>query len=173
MRPRIQGDGTPLPWATAASFKTPAAGSLTLQITAPLNESVVSTSSVIVMGKTAPGAYVTVEDKFVIADASGGFSATIALTDGSVALGYGDAGLCADAATVNNRDERGVTRALFGNPQTGPFFISGAEAATLDQVAPPRLPSDQKARSRSCRSSRASRRNAKDFCVAAIATQVP
>ncbi|WP_067064196.1 acetamidase/formamidase family protein [Roseateles chitosanitabidus] len=24
-------------------------------------------------------------------------------------------------------DERGVTRALFGNPQTGPFFISGAE----------------------------------------------
>ncbi|MEO6278814.1 acetamidase/formamidase family protein [Roseateles sp.] len=24
-------------------------------------------------------------------------------------------------------DERGVTRALFGNPQTGPFFVSGAE----------------------------------------------
>jgi acetamidase/formamidase len=25
-------------------------------------------------------------------------------------------------------DERGVTRALFGNPQTGPFFVMGAEA---------------------------------------------
>lgn len=25
-------------------------------------------------------------------------------------------------------DERGITRALFGNPQTGPFFIAGAEA---------------------------------------------
>ena len=82
VRPRVQGDGTPLPWATAASFKTPGTGALTLQITTPADESVVSAASVTVMGKTAPGAYVTVEDKFVIADASGGFSATVTLTEG-------------------------------------------------------------------------------------------
>ncbi|GAB3470975.1 hypothetical protein GCM10027321_42160 [Massilia terrae] len=28
-------------------------------------------------------------------------------------------------------DERGVTRALFGNPQTGPFFVMGAEAGDI------------------------------------------
>lgn len=35
-----------------------------------------------------------------------------------------------DTTTVDSGgvDERGVTRALYGNPQTGPFFVMGAEA---------------------------------------------
>ncbi len=82
VRPRIQGDGTPLAWANSASFTTPAAGSVTLNVTAPANESTVSTPSVTVTGKTAPGAYVFVEDEFTIADSSGNFSATVTLTEG-------------------------------------------------------------------------------------------
>ena len=82
VRPRIQGDGTPLAWASAASFTTPATGSVILNVTAPANESTVSTPSVTVTGKTAAGAYVFVEDEFTIADSSGNFSATVTLTEG-------------------------------------------------------------------------------------------
>lgn len=82
LRPRVQGDGTPLPWTPAASFKTPAAGKVFLQLDAPADESEVSTSTVMVSGKTKPGAFVSVENQFVTADASGNFSVTVTLVEG-------------------------------------------------------------------------------------------
>ncbi|MEK7216701.1 MAG: hypothetical protein AAB289_14025, partial [Chloroflexota bacterium] len=82
VRPRIQGDGTVLTWPGAASFTTPAAGALTLNVTAPADESTVATATVTVTGKTMPGAYVSVEDELIIADSAGNFSVNLTLAEG-------------------------------------------------------------------------------------------
>jgi hypothetical protein len=55
---------------------------LVLQLTAPINNSVVSTSSIVVKGKTAPLADVFVNDKETKADANGLFSLSMTLDEG-------------------------------------------------------------------------------------------
>lgn len=82
VRPRVQGDGTPLPWTASATFKTPAAGKVFLQLSGPQDESEVSSSSVTVAGKTTPGAIVSVEDQVVIAGSAGDFSVSLTLEQG-------------------------------------------------------------------------------------------
>jgi len=82
VRPRVQGDGTELAWTSAASFKTPASGALTVNVLTPADESVVASSTLSVTGQTKPGAFVTVDDQFVTANASGDFTVTVTVTEG-------------------------------------------------------------------------------------------
>lgn len=82
VRPRVQGDGSPVEWSPAVSFKTPSANALFLQVTSPADKSVVNTSSVQVTGRTQPGAYVTSNDSFVQAGSDGTFSASVTLVEG-------------------------------------------------------------------------------------------
>ena len=82
VRPRVQGDGSPVAWSPAASFKTPSATALFLQVTSPADRSVVNIPSIQVTGKTQPGAYVTANDSFVQAGGDGTFSASVTLVEG-------------------------------------------------------------------------------------------
>lgn len=82
VRPRVQGDGTPLEWTAPASLKTPAADALFLQVTAPADESTATTSTVTVTGRTRPGAFVTVNETLATVDTAGNFSASVTLEEG-------------------------------------------------------------------------------------------
>ena len=82
VRPRVQGDGAPLAWSPAAAFTTPALNKIFLQMSSPNDESVVNTSTVVVRGTTKAGAFVSVEEQLVTADAAGIFSVTVTLVEG-------------------------------------------------------------------------------------------
>ena len=82
VRPRVQGDGRAVDWPAPASFKTPAASALVLDVASPADESTVNTSTVLVTGKTSKGAYVSVDEFLATVDASGNFSVSITLDEG-------------------------------------------------------------------------------------------
>lgn len=82
VRPRVQGDGAAVAWPTAASFRTPAANTLLLEVTTPADESTVNSATVQVTGKTAKGATVTVNETVASVDVAGGFAVSVTLLEG-------------------------------------------------------------------------------------------
>ncbi|MBI2885675.1 MAG: hypothetical protein HYY02_00550 [Chloroflexi bacterium] len=82
VRPRVQGDGTPVEWPAVASFRTPAANTLLLEVAAPADESTVNSATAQVTGKTARGATVTVNETIASVDSAGGFAVTVTLLEG-------------------------------------------------------------------------------------------
>lgn len=84
VRPRVQGDGTPVEWSLAGSFRTPAPGptpppatTLSLEVTSPADNATVNTATITVTGRTSAGAVVTVNEALATVQADGSFSATI------------------------------------------------------------------------------------------------
>lgn len=69
VRPRVQGDGTPLPWSTASSFRSPTPEDLYIQVLSPIDESIVTTATIQVLGKTRTGT-VDLADQAFLQDAS-------------------------------------------------------------------------------------------------------
>ena len=82
VRPRVQGDGTPLSWQTPSSFKTPAPGRLSLTVSSPADQLVVNTRTVAVTGMAKAGALVVTGTAFTTAGADGRFSLTATLVEG-------------------------------------------------------------------------------------------
>ncbi len=87
VRPRVQGDGTPVEWSLANTFRTgtsaqPPSSALFLQVTAPADESTTKTASIQVTGKTSLAAIVTVNEVLATVQADGTFTATLTLTEG-------------------------------------------------------------------------------------------
>ena len=93
---------TPAPTAAPAPAETPSA--VFLEVTEPQNESVVSTATIVVRGRTAPDAVVSVlaDDTIRIADvdASGSFSATVTLVEGANFIEVAASDLLGDEASV-------------------------------------------------------------------------
>lgn len=75
-------EAPPTPGPTSAVTPTP----LFMNVTAPANESIVSTQQVEVKGQTTPGAVVTVNSQVAEVDAEGNFSVTVTLDEGPNAL---------------------------------------------------------------------------------------
>lgn len=70
---------------TKAESQTPTSvpvSQITLEVTEPANNSIVSNSSVMVKGKTSPGADVFINEKELKADSSGNFSTSLNLDEG-------------------------------------------------------------------------------------------
>ena len=74
---------TPSPSGTIVITTTPIAGTLSLTISQPQNESVVSESLLTVSGQTAPDAVLSINGDMVPAiDANGNFTAVVSLVEG-------------------------------------------------------------------------------------------
>lgn len=69
VRPRVQGDGTPLPWSTSSSFRSPTPEDLYIQVLSPIDESIVTTPIIQVLGKTKTGT-IDLADQAFVQDAS-------------------------------------------------------------------------------------------------------
>jgi len=82
VRPRVQGDGTALPWPALSSFRTPAPGKLSLTVSSPADQQVVNTRAVTVTGVAKAGALVVVGTAFTTAGSDGRFTLTATLVEG-------------------------------------------------------------------------------------------
>lgn len=82
VRPRVQGDGTTLPWPASSSFRTPAPGKLSLTVSSPADQQVVNSRNVTITGTAKPGALVVVGTAFTTARSDGGFTLTATLVEG-------------------------------------------------------------------------------------------
>lgn len=67
---------------TPTSIPSEKVNQITLSVTSPSNNTTVTSPSVVVKGVTLPGADVSVNEKDVVAGASGAFSATLTLEEG-------------------------------------------------------------------------------------------
>lgn len=75
-------DQTPLSGATASLSEVPTVAQITLTVTDPKNQAVVSFSPIVVKGKTIANAQVFVNDAETKADSSGYFSVTLPIDEG-------------------------------------------------------------------------------------------
>lgn len=66
----------------APAVTSEATGNLALQVLSPLDEAIVNTPQVDVVGSTAAGAVVSINDEILLAGADGQFKATISLEEG-------------------------------------------------------------------------------------------
>jgi hypothetical protein len=82
VRPRVQGDGTKLPWPAPSSFRTPAPGNLSLIVSSPADQQVVNSRNITITGTAKPGALVVVGTAFTTARSDGGFTLTATLVEG-------------------------------------------------------------------------------------------
>jgi hypothetical protein len=73
---------TSVPDRTVSPVPSAAVNQITLSVTSPVDKASVTTPSVTVKGTTLPGAEVSVNEKDVVANGSGNFTATIALEEG-------------------------------------------------------------------------------------------
>jgi hypothetical protein len=73
---------------------------------------------------------------------NGGPTLTHALLDGSPAIDAGDPAVCADPATVNNRDQRGVSRPQGAQCDIGAFEYRALPTLTIAKAATPQEGTD-------------------------------
>lgn len=97
------GGATVTPQNSSSSL--PPAKEISLTISSPANGATVTSPTVTVRGKTVPKADVSVNDKDVVADANGNFSAIITLDDGENTIVV----VASDANGNNTEKELAVT----------------------------------------------------------------